>query len=170
MSTLEGPPPLWVPENAREVLDRVAEIEAQLEKAEREGRVCPAATTGRYADTGAHYCKCGIAGDHFNMENNPMAALVWCLGDHADCPVWQAKDDDPKKVVRVHAAREKAKQDALTRQQIISGVRFDDRQVQLTDAKERIQALVQEAQAETNAAALETAAQIHHTQRRPRST
>ncbi len=90
---------------------------------------CPAASDGRYADSGRRYIRCGIAKDHFPIAENPRAATGFCCGTYGACPVWQADragttDLDLAEHRRLIAQRE---QDRITDRQHATGVRVDDR-------------------------------------------
>lgn len=99
---------------------------------------CPAATLGRYADSGNAYLNCGVEQSHFPVSAAPMSVLNWCCGEYSGCPTWQAAKNHDAVVERTIRAREAAKQDAITRRQITSGVRVDDRGEEDRQLEQRI--------------------------------
>lgn len=99
------------------------------------GPKCPAATLGTYADSGRVYVKCGVEKNSFAVADSAVAAIQWCCGDYAGadsdrfgpCPVWQAEQENDPALQRTYAAQEQAATDALTAEQIASGIRVDDK-------------------------------------------
>lgn len=109
--------------------ERVRELENRLMQ---DGPRCPAARLGRFADTSRAYVACGVEKKAFAVADSPVTAIKWCCGAYdgegnplGPCPVWTARDSE--ELMQQHAATEKARQDAITADQIAKGVRVDDR-------------------------------------------
>jgi hypothetical protein len=88
---------------------------------------CPAASLGRYADSGNSFLRCAIEQQHFPVSAAPLVVMNWCCDGYEGCPTWQAAKSRDPVIERTLAAREQAKQDGITRRQIAAGVRVDDR-------------------------------------------
>ena len=120
-------PPARLPELIREAGRELAEKGFTC--------VCPAART----DADHTVLLCGVEKSYFKVENNPLTVLMWCASPEyaaageKGCPVWQAQFDEPDIIDTVVNAQAQAKQDEITRQQIISGVRVNDRDVEEPD-------------------------------------
>jgi hypothetical protein len=134
---------IFLPEMAAEHAERRRAIDQALQDTSR--KRCPAAEIGTYADSGNHYCRCGVESvpgrpAHFPLEANPLVALGFCLGefDHPEngCPTWIARNDDQAKIERVQRARDRANSDQATREQIRSGMRVDDAGVEYEEEQE----------------------------------
>ena len=108
---------------------------------------CPAAQFGRYGDTGKPYIRCGVEDSHAPVASMPLAVMNFCCDQYGNCPSWQAAKDRDEVIERVAKAREQAKQDAITRDQIAAGTRFDDR----GEERRRIEADLARARADARA-------------------
>ena len=89
--------------------------------------VCPAATRGDFADSRRAYIACGVAGDHFAVSDNPMAAKHFCCGEHTACPIWQRNIDEPEWMQARKALMQTRATDRATARQTETGLRADDR-------------------------------------------
>ncbi len=89
--------------------------------------VCPAATKTRFKDTGRPAIHCGIERNAFAVEDAPMAALRFCCYEYAQCPTWRAAKEGDPIIERVRKAEDKAARDAVTKRQIETGMRVDDK-------------------------------------------
>lgn len=108
-----------------------AGIEIERERAVGAPR-CPAASDGRYADSGRRFIHCGVSGDHYSIATSPNAAINFCCGEYTACPVWLAarsgETDVDLEKWKADMAQRRA--DRETRRQIEAGIRFDDRGVE----------------------------------------
>jgi hypothetical protein len=97
-----------------------------LERAKRMKPTCPAATVGRFADTGGAYVRCGVEQEVIALKTSPVGVLTYCCGEFSECSSWQMAKDDPEKIAAIAARKELKAQEALRRRQIESGMRVDD--------------------------------------------
>jgi hypothetical protein len=88
---------------------------------------CPAARTGRYADSGNLFLHCGIEKKHFAALDSPAGFLSFCCGDYTRCPSWQAEKTGDAVIQRVAHATERNQVERVTERQVASGLRVDDR-------------------------------------------
>lgn len=125
------------------------------------GATCPAANIGIYADTGNVRVKCEVESKargvpvHFSAAEAAPTVIGFCCGLYTECPVWQAEKDDPDLIQRVALAEQRRQAEELTKRQIDSGMRVDDRDRGEDVQKAEAQKLVTRDQERTRAKARE---------------